>query len=167
MTENIEDTIENINTNVPQQAPADPVVDYLSRLQFKTDLFYVLHQSQEDPNAYNQFFQTPELYVFLNMMQVLESSDPNKGTALGQKEHEAMINLCKWLAVKFATDPTWFSYIGWMFRFFTAHQHPTSYWPVKHSDRFLPKNFAIKGEPISIKQENEKMKDPSDVFKSK
>lgn len=148
----------------------DPVVDYLSKLQFRTDLFDVLHQAQGDPNAYDKFFQTPEFYVFMNMIHVLESSDPNKGDVNGDMDHQAMINLIKWLIVKFATDPTWFCYIGWMFRFFSAHQHPTSYWPVQHSDRFFPRNFVVKGQEIDIAAENMKLKvnkTPNDVFKSK
>jgi hypothetical protein len=101
------------------------------------------------------------------MVHVLESADPNKGTPLGEKEHQAMVNMVKWMVVKFATDPTWFSYLGWMFRFFAAHQHHTSYWPVQHSERFLPKNFVVKGEPVSIIEENKKIKSPEEVFKTK
>lgn len=145
----------------------DPVVEFMSRLDFRTDLFDKLNEAQGNPEAYDKFFQTPDLYVFMNMVHVLNVADPNRHDPVGLKEHQAMVNLVKWMLVKFATDPTWFCYMGWMFRFFNAHSHPTSYWPIKHSERFYPRNFIVKGQPVNVAEENKQIKTPQEVFKSK
>jgi hypothetical protein len=55
-------------------------------------------------------------------------------------------------------------YFGWLFRFIAMHTDPTSYWPLKFSPRFLPKNFIKRGEPINFLTENKKIKTPEEVF---
>jgi hypothetical protein len=153
-------TDESIN-EVNQEAAVDPVIKFLATLRFDTDVFTVLHQASMDPEQYDKFFQSPELFVLLNASHVLNDNDPNKG----EIDHQAIQNLLRWITVKCATDPVWMCYFGWLFRFIAVHTDPSSYWPIKFSPRFLPKNFIKRGESFDIGVENRKIKTPEEVFK--
>lgn len=143
----------------PQKA-VDPVIDLLSRLQFDHDVFAEIHAATKDPEMYDKFFRIPELFVMANANWVIRDNDPNKGNI----DHAAFLNFIQWIAIKCATDPVWMCYFGWFFRFFAQHTDPSSYWPIKFSPRFLPKNFIVRGQPVSILNENNKIKSPEEVF---
>jgi len=147
-------------TNNPPMAN-DPIIKFLSNIQFQTDVFEVLQKASKNPEEYDKYFQSPELFVLMNAAWVLEGNDPNKGN----EDHEAIVNLIKWITIKCASDPVWFCYFGWLFRFVAVHTDPSSYWPIKYSPRFLPKNFIKRGEPIVTQVENRKIKTPEEVFK--
>ena len=150
--------------NTPRDlATEDPVIDFLSALEINSALFKTLDDARLDQEKYNEFFNTPDLYVLLNLIQVMDRFDPNK-TEAGEKDHNAYINLIKWFMIKYALDPVWMCYIGHFMRWCGCHQHNTSYWPIRYNDRFNPNYFYKRGEDFSFEEENKKFKDPIDIF---
>ena len=160
-TESMNETNTPENQEVPENIPVDPVIGFLASLRFEQDVFAQLQAVSEDPEQYDKYFRIPELFIFLNAHYVLNDNDPNRGNV----DHQAIQNLIKWMTLKTASDPVWMCYFGWFFRFFAAHTDPTSYWPIKFTPRFLPKNFIKRGEKIDIVEENAKVKTPEEVFK--
>jgi hypothetical protein len=166
MSEEInQDTSTNQDPPTQQQTtPPDPIVEFLSRVTFNTNLFDEIRNATFDPEKYHGYLKAPDLFVLMNMIGIIQEYDPNGKIPEGQKDHLAFINLIKWMLMKFATDPVWISYIGWFGRMYGCHQHPSSYWPIKYSDCFAPDKFFKRGQPVNIEEENKKMRDPNDVF---
>ena len=155
------------NASTEHQVNSDPVVEFLSHIKINTNLFDEIRNSFSDPEKYGEYLKAPDLFVMMNMIGIIQEFDPNKDNYEGAKDHLAFINLIKWMLLKFATDPVWISYIGWFGRMYGCCMHPSSYWPIKHSARFEPEHFFVRGQPINIEEENAKLKDPQDIFKWK
>lgn len=148
------------NNQIPHQ---DPVIEFLSKLQFNTNIFEQLDKADKDPELYTYFMQVPDIYVLKNMLWIIGEHDPNvKG--LGKQDHDAWHNLLKWLLIKMMTDPQWTSYIGHFGRLYGSCQNQSSYYPIKYSPRFTPHGFFVKGEPVNMKEENERITDAEDEF---
>lgn len=149
------------------QEYSDPVVEFLSRLEFNTTIFDELFKADKDPELYTKFMQLPDIYVLKNLWHIIGCWDPNnKQGCPGYKDHIAWINLIKWFLVKIITDPQWTSYIGHFGRLYGGVQHPSSYYPIVYNPRFTPNHFFVKGQPVNMAEENANNKDPEEVYDS-
>jgi len=144
----------------------DPVSGFLSSLQFSSDVLTELIKAGKDPDLFAKYFNTsPDYFILLNAVMIIEYHDPNRNIEkLGYQDSVAFSNLLRWFIVKYATDPQWTSYIGWMIRFFSTHLHPSAYYPIKYSDIFLPNYFCKKGEPLNLTEERAKVRDIKEAF---
>jgi hypothetical protein len=145
----------------------DAVIDFFSQIKFETNLFDIINQSDTNPELYDQLFQAPELFILNNARMVIAHYDPNGKCPEGLKDHEAMLNIIRWIMLKFATDPVYTCYFGYLFRFVAAHTSPGSYWPVQFHPRWLPENFIVRGEQVNVAEENAKIRTPAEIFKRK
>jgi len=144
---------------MPQVDPNDPVVDFLLRLNFSTNLFQELDETDWNAEKFRYYYQTPDLFVIRNAIGILNVYDEPG------RERDALINLLKWMMLRIATDPYWFSRLGWLIRFLSSHMNPSSYWPLKYHEVYTPKYW--KDDSINNKRKeeiNQEIRDPDDVF---
>lgn len=155
------------NTNESQQYQ-DPVVEFLTRLQFNTEIFEQLDKADKDPELFSHFMQVPDIYVLKNIWHIIANFDPNRNPDCpGIKDHIAWVNLIKWFIIKSTTDPQWLSYLGHFGRLYGGTQHASSYYPIKYSPRFTPNGFFVKGNPTNIEEENKRITNTEDEFAEK
>jgi hypothetical protein len=160
-------------TNNPEQATnevvLDPLVKIMASLKFNEEFFDNIAKSHNDPEQYAEYFKTPDIYILWNLMWIIADYDPNKDIEGPSKaNHDAYFNLVKWMLLKFTTDPQWFSYIGHLMRYLSVHLHPSSYYPLRYSERFVPNHFFTATDNPTIQEVNEQIKkDPREVFKWK
>lgn len=144
----------------------DPIIKYLSEVEFNPQLFDMLHRAGTDPELYDKLFITPELFVLMLGIDQLSMHDPNKDTD-PPIDHKAFVNFLRWITIRFATDPVWQSYIGWFLRYTSKFAQTDSYYPIVYSPRWTMKNFMTRNEKINIAEENAKVKSPEEIFKRK
>lgn len=143
----------------PEKDLNDVVVDFLSKLEFSSNIFSELDAANWDAKKFQYYYQTPDLFVLRNAIGILNVYDEES------KERTAMINLLQWMMVRMATDPYWLSRFGWFMRFMSAHMNPSSYWPLKYHEVYTPKYW--KDNTLNKKKKsdiNTEIRDPDDVF---
>jgi hypothetical protein len=145
---------------------ADPVVDFFSKLKFNVPLFDDINAAGEDPDKYAEYFKLPDLLMLNQCLWIITEFDPNK-EGEGYKDHLAFLNMMKWMMFKMSTHPIWLSYIAWLIRISGNCQHPSSYWPIRYSDKFTPDGFFKYGEDPTPTEVKKEIRSPADVFKFK
>ena len=154
---------EYINEQV--ELPKDPVIEFLSSLKFSSNVLNEIENCHYNPDSFAKYYNvSPDFFILTNAVNVIRCHDPNRG-GLGEKESIAFENLLRWFIIKYALEPQWRSYIGWLIRFFATHMHPSSYYPIKYGDRFLPNYFYKKGEVLVDEIERKKIRDVGEAFK--
>ena len=143
----------------------DPVVDFLSRVTFSTDVFTEIALAHNDPERWEKYFKTPDVLMYNAARGIIGQHDENKNDPISNIDHVAFYNLLGWLMVKCITDPVWFSYLGWMNRFIAAHGHASSYFPLQYHERFNPNFFfTLSNQNTQPHVENKKFQDPAFAF---
>lgn len=132
----------------------DPIIEFLSRVEFKDVLIQQLIESGQNSELYSKFFKFPDILVYWDAYIVLGYDNPDSDS----KDNQAFQTLIHWMMIKMATHPYWFQRIGWFNRFVAAHNNPSSYYPLKYSPFFLPANWKGMDGDWNAKQVNEEAK---------
>ena len=166
--DNIENSVNSENTT-ENQPTLDPLVKILASLKFNDQFFEEIALAHSSPEKYAKLFETPDVLILWNLMIIIQDYDPSKDIeGFSKANHDAYYNLVKWMLLKFVTDPQLFSYIGHMVRYFAIHLHPSSYFPIRYSEKFVPNHFFTALDNPTVDQVNSTIKkDPSEVFKWK
>lgn len=120
------------------------LVDLLGDIEIDDPLFETTRKNIWDLEKFTEMMEhTPNLITLCNIVHYYDTVEPEPDT----REHKALLNLFKLLALEFANSDYMNSRIGWFMWFMVCYAKYDSYYPMRWRFHFDPLNWYRVGEP--------------------
>lgn len=115
----------------------DPVVNLFSKMQPSSHLLDELYGADVDKDLFKKYYDTPDLNAFKEMIIQIKKYDKTAGSP----ECKALVNMWIYLMNQMATDPWWFSRVGFWNRYMGSRMRDESYVAIRFNLAFTPNHF--------------------------